>query len=79
MTTTVPGDLGMVTYRIPAARIVLPDLVQFFSEPRNTRARFTRASSGSSRPCTPSRPLTSRSKRSHSNAASTRRQNPASC
>ncbi|ROQ06099.1 MULTISPECIES: hypothetical protein [unclassified Curtobacterium] len=32
MTTTVPGDLGMVTYRIPAARIVLPDLVQFFSE-----------------------------------------------
>lgn len=32
MTTTVPSDLGMVTYRIPAARIVLPDLVQFFAE-----------------------------------------------
>lgn len=30
MTTTVPGDLGMVTYRIPADHIVLPDLVQFF-------------------------------------------------
>ncbi|WP_434770729.1 hypothetical protein [Curtobacterium flaccumfaciens] len=31
MTTTVPSDLGMVTYRIPAARVVLPDLVQFFA------------------------------------------------
>lgn len=26
------SDLGVVTYRIPAARIVLPDLVQFFAE-----------------------------------------------
>jgi hypothetical protein len=32
MTTTVPSDLEMVTYTIPADHIVLPDLVQFFSE-----------------------------------------------
>lgn len=32
MTTTLPNDLEMVTYTIPADHIVLPDLVQFFSE-----------------------------------------------
>ncbi|MBF4606852.1 hypothetical protein [Curtobacterium sp. VKM Ac-1393] len=32
MTTTVPSDFEMVTYTIPADHIVLPDLVQFFSE-----------------------------------------------
>ncbi|MBT1607819.1 hypothetical protein [Curtobacterium flaccumfaciens] len=32
MTTTLPKDLEMVTYTIPADHIVLPDLVQFFSE-----------------------------------------------
>lgn len=32
MTSTLPQDLNMVTYTIPADRIALPDLVQFFSE-----------------------------------------------
>ncbi len=32
MTTTLPNDLEMVTYTIPADHIVLPDLVQFSSE-----------------------------------------------
>ncbi|PZE84055.1 hypothetical protein [Curtobacterium sp. MCBD17_032] len=32
MTSTVPQDLEMVTYTIPAARIALPDFVQLFSE-----------------------------------------------